>query len=135
MKRWSLWRAPDFAAVVEVADANDVATTVRCNHRASGFCSSAQVRFCVARNVSFSAQTTGHGDTSHLGNIKDGVQINPRRLNAVLMSPTGICVTGGGGVTSKELRDYLWKRGKQTVHGLCECVGLVASALGGGGGL
>lgn len=38
----------------------------------------------------------------------------------------------GGGIKSKDLIDALWKSGKQTVYGACECTGAGAPMLGGG---
>jgi len=58
-----------------------------------------------------------------------------RLLNSVVLSSDGTYVTVGGGVKGVEVRDALWKIGKWTPHGLCECPGFVALALGGGHGI
>jgi FAD/FMN-containing dehydrogenase len=63
------------------------------------------------------------------------VQINLRKLNSATVSPDGTFVTVGGGIVSDELRNSLWAANKQTTHGLCECTGLIAPALGGGHGI
>lgn len=63
------------------------------------------------------------------------MQINLRRLNSATISPDGTFVTIGGGIVSDELRNFLWEANKQTTHGLCECTGLIAPALGGGHGV
>jgi FAD/FMN-containing dehydrogenase len=70
-----------------------------------------------------------------LGNLQNGVQINLRKLNSAIISAEDTFVTVGGGIISDELRDMLWAANKQTTHGLCECTGLVAPALGGGHGI
>lgn len=94
-----------------------------------------QAEFCDLRNIPFSAQSGGHGHNAASGSLRNGVQINLSKLNSATIHPDGTFVTVGGGIMSKELRDHLWAAGKQTTHGLCECVGLVAPALGGGHGI
>jgi FAD/FMN-containing dehydrogenase len=58
-----------------------------------------------------------------------------RRLNSLSISPDGTYATIGGGSKVKETRDKLWDYGKWTVHGMCECPGVTAVALGGGHGI
>lgn len=58
-----------------------------------------------------------------------------RALNSVAVADDGIYATVGGGIEGKEFTHALWAHGKQTVTGMCECVGLTAVVLGGGHGL
>ncbi|KAL6710067.1 hypothetical protein ACN47E_009858 [Coniothyrium glycines] len=118
--RWQSWRAPDIASAVSVATTADVASTIQ---------------FANRHNISFTAYSGGHGGTSALGDVKDGIQINLRKLNTITLSDDGTYVTVGGGIKSKELIDALWAMGKWTTTGMCECTGAVAVALGGGHGL
>lgn len=119
-KRWIQWKAPDYAAVVEVASEKDVSETVR---------------FANTHNIPFLAQSGAHGGTAALGALKDGIQIHMRGLNSFNISPDKSFVTVGGGIKGTEMRDQLWEENKWTVHGLCECPGHAAVALGGGHGL
>tara|TARA_R110002003_G_scaffold96_10_gene7481 strand:+ start:23133 stop:24065 length:933 start_codon:yes stop_codon:yes gene_type:complete len=119
-KRWTQWKAPDYAAVVEVASEKAVADTVR---------------FANTHNIPFLAQSGAHGDTTALGALKDGIQIHMRGLNSFNIAPDETYVTVGGGIKGTEIRNQLWEKNKWTVHGCCECPGLTAVALGGGHGL
>ena len=119
-KRWSYWAAPDIAAIIEVATTLDVAETIR---------------FANAHDVPYLAQSGAHGTTASLGAVKNGILIHLRRLDSITVSQDGSYATIGGGVKGVEVRDELWKLGKWTVTGLCECPGFVALALGGGHGI
>lgn len=118
-RRSQFWRAPDVAAVVQVASAEDVAATIR---------------FANAHDIPFTAQSGGHGDTHALGNVKNGIQINLRKLNTVKLSDGGTYATVGGGTIAKELISTLWEHDKWTTTGACHCTGTVSVALGGGHG-
>ncbi|OAL54416.1 FAD-binding domain-containing protein [Pyrenochaeta sp. DS3sAY3a] len=118
-KRWQYWKAPDFAAVVEVATAEDVSETIK---------------FANTHNVPFSAFSGGHGGISNLADVHNAIAIHMRRLNSITISPDGTYATVGGGAKVMELRDALWAADKWTTHGICECPGLVSVALGGGMG-
>lgn len=120
IKRWSYLDAPDYAAVVEVATPQDVAQVIT---------------FANTHSVPYYAITGGHGGNSPLASFKNGIQINMRALNSIVLSPDGSYMTVGGGVKGVEVRDELWKHGKWTPHGVCECPGFVALALGGGHGM
>lgn len=50
------------------------------------------------------------------------------------VSPSGNSATLGAGVKGKEVVEFLWPLKKQTTTGVCECVGLLGVALGGGHG-
>lgn len=56
-------------------------------------------------------------------------------MDNIEISTSGDFVTIGAGIKAKKLIDSLWKKSKQTVTGVCECVGLAAVALGGGHGM
>ncbi|CAO2654889.1 Nn.00g116220.m01.CDS01 [Neocucurbitaria sp. VM-36] len=119
-KRWQFWKSPDVATIIEVATPEDVAETVR---------------FANTHNIPFFAFSSGHGAISSLGGLKDAIQIHMRKLKSITISKDGTYATIGGGAKGKEVRDALWEVGKWTTHGVCECVGLTAIALGGGHGL
>ncbi|KAI1777235.1 hypothetical protein F4818DRAFT_341465 [Hypoxylon cercidicola] len=117
--RWREWHAPNIAAVVEVATEADVQQTVR---------------YANERGIPFIARSGGHGATEALASALNAIQIDFRRLNQVKISEDGSTVTIGGGARVKELVDTLTESGKQTVTGVCECVGISAPILGGGHG-
>lgn len=94
-----------------------------------------QVRFANTHAIPFIAFSGGHGGISSLAGVKNGIQVHMRRLNSIKVSQDGTYATIGGGAKGKEVRNALWEIGKWTVHGVCECVGLTAVALGGGHGL
>ncbi|KAF2032599.1 FAD-binding domain-containing protein, partial [Setomelanomma holmii] len=106
--------------VVEVATEDDVSETVR---------------FTYTHNIPFLAQSGAHGGTAALGALKTGIQIHMRGLNSLTVASDGTYATIGGGIKVIEVRDKLWAENKWTVHGCCECPGLMAVALGGGHGL
>lgn len=89
------------------------------------------VRFANAHRIAFLAQSCAHGGTASLGALKHGIQIHMRRLNSLKVSADSTFATLGGGIKGVEVRDVLWKSGKWTVTGTCECPGHTAIALGG----
>ncbi|KAL2837840.1 hypothetical protein BJY01DRAFT_237701 [Aspergillus pseudoustus] len=117
--RWSDYYRPNFTVVVQVAEEEDVANTVR---------------FANSHKIPFLAVNDGHGDISSLGRMQDGIQIWLRNLNSIEISEDGRTATVGGGVRSFELMQTLFEKGKQTVHGVCECTSYLGPGLGGGHG-
>ncbi|KAI4174451.1 MAG: hypothetical protein LQ348_006376 [Seirophora lacunosa] len=112
-QRWQDWQPPKFLAAVEVAT----------------------VQFANLLNLPFLAVTGGHGSIGSLGKLNHGIEIWMRKLNATEIAEDGRTVQLGGGLLAKEITDALWADGKQTVTGLCECVGNVGAMLGGGHGI
>ncbi|KAL9577457.1 MAG: hypothetical protein Q9212_006351 [Teloschistes hypoglaucus] len=132
--RWSAFAEPNIAVVVEPASANDVAMTVQ---------------FASKHNIPFLVVNKGHGSTSTLGAVKNGIEIHIRTLNQVVINADGKSASVGGGSYNQELIDTLWKKGKAsgkffplgltimltlltTASGSCACVGLMGAGLGGG---
>ncbi|KAL2819154.1 hypothetical protein BJX63DRAFT_418917 [Aspergillus granulosus] len=118
-ERWSDFYRPNFTVVVEVAEEEDVAKTVR---------------FANAYDIPFLAVNNGHGDIESLGSLQNGIQIWMHKLNSIEISEDGNTATFGGGVGSQELMKTLFEKGKQTVHGVCECTSYLGPGLGGGHG-
>ncbi|KAL3431774.1 hypothetical protein BDV09DRAFT_188102 [Aspergillus tetrazonus] len=117
--RWSYYHPPNFTIVVEVAEEQDVATTIK---------------YANDNNLPFLAVNGGHGSISSLSSIDHGIQIWMHKLNFVQIAEDGKTVTVGGGIKSAELIPALFAQGKYTVHGVCECVSYLGPALGGGHG-
>ncbi|KAL4988130.1 hypothetical protein BDW68DRAFT_187456 [Aspergillus falconensis] len=118
-ERWSYYHPPNFTVVVEVAEEEDVAKTIK---------------YANANNLPFLAVNGGHGSISSLSTIDHGIEIWMHKLNSIQIAEDGKTVTVGGGIKSSELIPALFARGKYTVHGVCECVSYLGPALGGGHG-
>lgn len=56
----------------------------------------------------------GHGSTQSLGGIHDGIQLDMRRLNKLVVSEDGATVTIGAGATVYKVVHELFAQGKQT---------------------
>ncbi|KAL2012773.1 hypothetical protein VTN00DRAFT_298 [Thermoascus crustaceus] len=69
--RWSSYKAPNFTIVVEVADENDVAETVK---------------YANANNIPFLAVNGGHGAITTVGKLQHGIEIWLRQLDSVEIS-------------------------------------------------
>ncbi|KAL8704812.1 MAG: hypothetical protein Q9201_002044 [Fulgogasparrea decipioides] len=95
--RWSVYAEPKIAVVVEPASAKDVATTVQ---------------FASKHNIPFLAVNKGHGSTSTLGVVKNGIEIHIRALNQIVVNADGRSASVGGGSYNQELIDTLWNQGK-----------------------
>ncbi|KAF6792710.1 hypothetical protein CSOJ01_14089 [Colletotrichum sojae] len=119
VSRWREWHAPDVGAVVNVFTESDVQATIR---------------FANERGLPFLARSGGHGATESLHAAKDVVVVDLRGRNEVRVNADGRTATIGGGANVKKVVNELWSAGKQTVTGICECVGISAPALGGGHG-
>ncbi|KAL4787938.1 hypothetical protein BJX76DRAFT_345229 [Aspergillus varians] len=118
-ERWSYYHPPNFTVVVEVAAEEDVARTIR---------------YANSEDLPFLAVNGGHGSISSLSNLDHGIEIWMHKLDFVEIAEDGESATFGGGIKSVDLIPALFKQGKQTVHGVCECVSYLGPALGGGHG-
>ncbi|OHE99041.1 hypothetical protein CORC01_05731 [Colletotrichum orchidophilum] len=117
--RWRDWHAPDIGVVVNVFSEDDVQATIR---------------YANEQSLPFLARSGGHGATDSLSLATNVVSIDLRGMNQVIIDESGETVTIGGGANVKEVVNTLWAAGKQTVTGICECVGMSAPILGGGHG-
>ncbi|KXH50716.1 hypothetical protein CSIM01_01565 [Colletotrichum simmondsii] len=117
--RWRDWHAPDVGVVVNVYTENDIQVTIR---------------HANEQGIPFLARSGGHGATESLSLAKNVVSIDLRGMDQVVISEDGETATIGGGASVKEVVNTLWAAGKQTVTGICECVGISAPVLGGGHG-
>ncbi|KAI1128159.1 putative FAD-dependent oxygenase [Nemania abortiva] len=117
--RWSELDPPVPDVVVVPAIEDDVARTVR------------QANECGWPFLAFNGD---HGSITTLGRMRSGVAIDISQLSNVIVAPGGETATIGGGTSSKTVTNTLWKSGKQTVTGTCECVSYLGPALGGGHG-
>ncbi|KAJ5779442.1 hypothetical protein N7457_007162 [Penicillium paradoxum] len=117
--RWSALAEPTVSVLVVPGTENDVVETVR---------------YANAKDLPFLTYNGLHGALVSLGKMDHGVGISLSQLSSVKLGDDGKTVTIGGGTMSKLVTDELWKAGKQTVTGTCECVSVLGPALGGGHG-
>ncbi|KAI4226647.1 MAG: hypothetical protein L6R36_003013 [Xanthoria steineri] len=115
--RWSTYKAPNIAVVVEPGSAKDVATAIS---------------FANKFGIPYLAMNKGHGSTTTLGAIKNGIEIHVRSLNSITINADGKSASIGGGSYNQELINKLWSNGKASASGSCACVGLMGAGLGGG---
>ncbi|KAF5710069.1 transcriptional regulatory [Fusarium mundagurra] len=92
------------------------------------------IRYANEHGIPFLARSGGHGATEALQLAKDVIVVDLRDQNDVEIAGDGKSARIGGGASVKKVVNELWTAGKQTVTGICECVGVSAPAFGGGHG-
>ncbi|KAK3330044.1 hypothetical protein B0H66DRAFT_43569 [Apodospora peruviana] len=118
-ERYLLSNSPEYSVVVVVDTEDDV---------------SKAVKYANAHKIPFAAKNTGHGSWGSLATMKGGMNIWMRNLSKIELSLDGQYATVGGGVRIADLVQTLWSARKQTATGLCQCIGVTGSSLGGGVG-
>ncbi|KAF5586480.1 6-hydroxy-d-nicotine oxidase [Fusarium pseudocircinatum] len=119
VSRWRDWHGPRPGAVVRTFSESDVQETIR---------------YANEHGIPFLARSGGHGATEALQLAKDVIVVDLRDQNDVEIANDGKSARIGGGASVKKVVNELWTAGKQTVTGICECVGVSAPVLGGGHG-
>ncbi|SCV49785.1 related to oxidoreductase [Fusarium fujikuroi] len=119
VSRWRDWHGPQPGAVVRTFSESDVQETIR---------------YANEHGIPFLARSGGHGATEALQLAKDVIVVDLRDQNDVEIARDGKSARIGGGASVKKVVNELWTAGKQTVTGICECVGVSAPVLGGGHG-
>ncbi|KAF4984574.1 hypothetical protein FZEAL_250 [Fusarium zealandicum] len=117
--RWREWHAPDVGVVVTAFTETDVQETIL---------------YANKHGLPFLARSGSHGATEALKLAENAVVIDLRGWNQVDIAEDGKTATIGAGASVKKVVRDLWDAGKQTVTGICECVGVSAPVLGGGHG-
>ncbi|MGP4916849.1 FAD-binding oxidoreductase [Brachybacterium tyrofermentans] len=111
---WNLAIAQDVSAVVEAADAVDVAELVR---------------FASAHSLSVATQPSGHGAT---GRADGSILLRTSRLDTLEVDPGTRTARIGAGVRSGELQRVLAPHGLTALPGSSPVVTVTGAALGGG---
>ncbi|KAL8736007.1 MAG: hypothetical protein Q9166_000569 [cf. Caloplaca sp. 2 TL-2023] len=134
--RWSNFSEGNIAIVVEAAVSQDVAAAVRKPNvmHISTNQISIQVKFANRCGLPFLAVNSGHGITTALRTIQQGVSINLRKLNKIQIAQDGNSALMGGGVNTHEVVNTLAASGKVTATTNGGCTGLLGPGLGGGFG-
>lgn len=95
---------------------------------------SAALKVLVPRRCKFAVRGGGHGAIAGVANIEDGVTIDLRGLNSVIVSSDRKTVTVGGGQSWGPVYDKLNPLGRAASGGRHALVGVGGSTLGGGFG-
>lgn len=111
---WNLAVEQHACAVVEAADADDIADLVR---------------FAAAKDLPVATQPSGHGAT---GRATDAILLRTSRLNTIDIDPAAMTARIGAGVRSGELQRAAAGHGLTGLPGSSPVVTVVGAALGGG---
>jgi hypothetical protein len=95
--RWNVYGQPNISTVVEVATANDVATTVR---------------YANENNIPFLAVNRGHGSPYTLAKVQGGIEIWLAQLNDIVIAEDGNSAVIGGGIYVDGIISGLSEHGK-----------------------
>ncbi|KAH7397220.1 hypothetical protein BKA66DRAFT_408214 [Pyrenochaeta sp. MPI-SDFR-AT-0127] len=117
--RWSAAQGPHYDLIVKVNSEEDVQKTIL---------------YANEHKKPFLAISGGHGTSSVIQNVKNGIGIHLQGLGNITIVDNGEAAILQGGVLNGDLIPYLWSRGKQTMSTGCDCVGYIAPILGGGHG-
>ncbi|PNY29983.1 Uncharacterized protein TCAP_00107 [Tolypocladium capitatum] len=136
-QRWSVHRAPSFVGAIKPATVEDVQSIVK---------------IAAKHKVPFLATGGGHGVSSTLAGVRDGVQVDLGNFNDVNFDAETGLLTVGGSVKFSQIIDVVHKAGYQfrtckqsssyeetrtliapsPAVGTAPCVGVLGATLGGG---
>ncbi|KAI2978945.1 CAZyme family AA7 [Aspergillus niger] len=118
-ERWIKSNAPTPGVVVTPATEQDVA---------------AIVSYCISNNISFLAQSGGHGWSQTLHLDEDGLLIYLKQLDEVTFSKNRRDVVVGGGASVAQVIEASSKNNALVQTNNCNCIGALGALLGGGYG-
>ncbi|KAL8783314.1 MAG: hypothetical protein Q9195_009422, partial [Heterodermia aff. obscurata] len=118
-ERWTKYLAPSFKVAIEPACENDVREIVK---------------YAVAQNINFLAQSGRHGYAPELQRVQKGILINMEQIDHVKINKSTGIVTVGGGTVYEQLINATYAAGREMTVGSCPCVGVLGATLGGGHG-
>lgn len=110
---------PTINIVVVPSVEDDVAETVR-SFGASviptsrGANTKPQVKYANEKDIPYLAVSGGHGGTTTVGRMQNGIEIWLKNLSSVQIAADGKTAQIGGGALTKTVIDTLWPAGKQT---------------------
>jgi hypothetical protein len=93
-----------------------------------------QIKYANTHNIPFLGIGGGHGGSTALNQIQNGIGIWLRGLEGVNITADGKEAVVQAGHTTGEVVQQLWNKGKIAVTGGCDCVGFISPILGGGHG-
>ncbi|GCB22911.1 6-hydroxy-D-nicotine oxidase [Aspergillus awamori] len=118
-ERWIKSNAPTPGVVVTPATEQDVA---------------AIVSYCTSNNISFLAQSGGHGWSQTLHLDEDGLLIYLKQLDEVTFSKNRRDVVVGGDASVAQVIEASSKNNALVQTNKCNCIGALGALLGGGYG-
>ncbi|KAK3945061.1 hypothetical protein QBC46DRAFT_336908 [Diplogelasinospora grovesii] len=118
-QRWTVYEEPTYAAAIIPALASDVQTIVKIAGR---------------YGIPFLATGGGHGLSTTLSKIQNGISIDLSRFKNVTINEAASTVTVGGANVFSDVFETVWNAGKEMATGSCACPGIVGATVGGGVG-
>ncbi|PWY79153.1 FAD-binding domain-containing protein [Aspergillus heteromorphus CBS 117.55] len=118
--RWTLYHAPTFYGAIKPATEADVQHIVKTS---------------VARGIPFLATGGGHGVTTTLGRVRNGIEIDLSNFRTVEVSEDASEIVVGGAAIYNDIYGPMYKAGKMMAMGNSPCVGVIGAALGGAVGM
>ncbi|KAI9665342.1 MAG: hypothetical protein M1831_001779 [Alyxoria varia] len=118
-QRWQTRYAPTYRAAIKPATAKDVQTIVQ---------------IASKHNIPFLATGGGHGLSSTLARLRNGIEIDMNGFNGIEVDKASKTAVIGGGARYGDVIEPLYKAGLQIPIGSCDCVGFMGGAVGGGVG-
>ncbi|KAI0539682.1 hypothetical protein GGR58DRAFT_524084 [Xylaria digitata] len=116
--RWSSYEAPTFSQVF--APENEEELSIGLN-------------YLTSNNIPFLAKSGGHGYSTSLSLIQDGVLISMENFNYTKVNDD-LTATVGAGSTFNDVVQVVGAAGREMTVGSCPCVGATGAYLGGGVG-
>lgn len=116
--RWTTFDAPTFDSVFLPKSEADLTTGLK---------------YLTSNNISFLTKSGGHGYSTTLGQVQNGVMINMENFNYTIMNNDS-SATVGSGVIFNDMIQVISDAGRELTVGSCPCVGAVGAMLGGGAG-
>ncbi|KAL1881221.1 hypothetical protein Daus18300_001072 [Diaporthe australafricana] len=114
--RWTVIDAPSFYGAIKPATESDVQHIVKVS---------------VAHDIPFLATGAGHGASSTLARLQEGVQIDLSSFKTVQLDASNNVLQVGGAAVFSQLYDPLFEAGKELPLGNAKCVGVIGATLGG----
>ncbi|RYP12518.1 hypothetical protein DL765_007280 [Monosporascus sp. GIB2] len=116
--RWSSYEAPTFDAVFIPETEEDL---------------SVGLEYFTRQNIPFLTKSGGHGYSTTLRQVQDGVLINMEKFNYSRVNDD-FTATIGSGATFNDMVYAIGTAGREATVGSCPCVGVMGATLGGGVG-
>ncbi|KAM7213855.1 hypothetical protein V8F06_010787 [Rhypophila decipiens] len=118
-QRWTVYEEPTYSATIIPAVESDVQNIVKIAGR---------------YGIPFLATGGGHGLSTTLSKLQDGINIDLNLFKKVDIDLKASTVTVGGANVFGDVFKSVWDAGKEMVTGSCACPGIVGATIGGGVG-
>ncbi|KAI1412487.1 hypothetical protein F5Y13DRAFT_179995 [Hypoxylon sp. FL1857] len=115
-RRWTLYAEPTFCGAIKPATEADIQHIVRVS---------------AAHNISFLATGRGHGASTTLGQLMNGVEVDLSNFQSFSLNVENNLLAIGGAVNFSQIFEPLYNAGKILPTGNSPCVGITGAALGG----